>query len=84
MFKTVTAAMLSGFLLSVSPYIAAAAEPKKSPGGTSDGAMVIVVKATNACFSDMVRVTGFLVPPRDVSAPLRRNDSNGTGAVRRP
>lgn len=65
MFKTVTAATLSGFLLTVSPYIAAAAEPKKSPGGTSDGAMVIVVKATNACFSDMVRVTGFLVPRRE-------------------
>ncbi len=26
------------------------------------GALVIVVRATNACFSDMVRVTGFLVP----------------------
>jgi multidrug efflux pump subunit AcrA (membrane-fusion protein) len=34
-----------------------AAEP-----AASTGAMVIVVRATYACFSDMVRVTGFLVP----------------------
>jgi multidrug efflux pump subunit AcrA (membrane-fusion protein) len=29
------------------------------------GAVVIVTKATSACFSDMVRVTGFLVPHRE-------------------
>lgn len=29
------------------------------------GARVIVTKATSACFSDMVRVTGFLVPHRE-------------------
>jgi multidrug efflux pump subunit AcrA (membrane-fusion protein) len=34
-----------------------AAEP-----AAPSGALVIVVQATNACFSDMVRVTGFLVP----------------------
>ena len=28
------------------------------------GASVIVVKATTACFSDMVRVAGYLVPRR--------------------
>jgi multidrug efflux pump subunit AcrA (membrane-fusion protein) len=33
--------------------------------GQSDGALVTVAKATNACFSDMVRVTGFVVPRRE-------------------
>src|ERR1700675_869601 len=28
-------------------------------------ALVIVTKSTNACFSDMVRVTGFVVPRRE-------------------
>ena len=28
-------------------------------------ALVIVTKSTNACFSDLVRVTGFIVPRRD-------------------
>ncbi len=34
------------------------AEEKDTPGQ----ALVIVTKSTNACFSDMVRVTGFIVP----------------------
>ena len=33
--------------------------------GLQGGALVIVTKATSACFSDMVRVTGFLVPHRE-------------------
>jgi len=32
---------------------------------TPSNALVIVVKSTNACFSDMVRVTGFIVPRRE-------------------
>jgi multidrug efflux pump subunit AcrA (membrane-fusion protein) len=32
---------------------------------TPTNAMVIVTKSTNACFSDMVRVTGFIVPRRE-------------------
>jgi len=32
---------------------------------TSGNALVIVTKTTNACFSDMVRVTGFIVPRRE-------------------
>src|ERR1700748_1168000 len=28
-------------------------------------ALVVVTKSTNACFSDLVRVTGFLVPRRE-------------------
>ncbi|MET4804339.1 efflux RND transporter periplasmic adaptor subunit [Bradyrhizobium sp. LB11.1] len=36
-------------------------EPKETPGE----ALVIVTKSTNACFSDLVRVTGFFVPRRE-------------------
>src|SRR3954469_14423168 len=36
-------------------------EKKETPGQ----AQVIVTKSTNACFSDMVRVTGFIVPRRE-------------------
>ncbi|MGA9090225.1 MAG: efflux transporter periplasmic adaptor subunit, partial [Bradyrhizobium sp.] len=36
-------------------------EEKETPGT----ALVIVAKATNACFSDLVRVTGFIVPRRE-------------------
>ena len=38
-----------------------AAEPQASPAGV---ATVTVAKATSACFSDMVRVTGFIVPKK--------------------
>ncbi|PJG50293.1 efflux transporter periplasmic adaptor subunit [Bradyrhizobium forestalis] len=37
------------------------AEPKE----TTSAALVIVTKSTNACFSDLVRVTGFFVPRRE-------------------
>jgi multidrug efflux pump subunit AcrA (membrane-fusion protein) len=36
-------------------------EEKETPGT----ALVIVTKSTNACFSDLVRVTGFVVPRRE-------------------
>jgi multidrug efflux pump subunit AcrA (membrane-fusion protein) len=36
-------------------------EEKETPGT----ALVIVAKSTNACFSDLVRVTGFIVPRRE-------------------
>src|ERR1700694_664041 len=32
---------------------------------TPSNAMVIVTKSTKACFSDLVRVTGFIVPRRE-------------------
>src|SRR5450432_1936555 len=32
---------------------------------TPSRALVIVTKSTNACFSDLVRVTGFIVPRRE-------------------
>ena len=36
-------------------------EEKDTPGQ----ALVVVTKSTNACFSDLVRVTGFVVPRRE-------------------
>src|SRR5437868_7380706 len=36
-------------------------EEKETPGQ----ALVVVTKSTNACFSDLVRVTGFVVPKRE-------------------
>src|ERR1700738_1443320 len=39
--------------------------PRPEEKGTSSNALVIVAKATNACFSDLVRVTGFIVPRRE-------------------
>jgi multidrug efflux pump subunit AcrA (membrane-fusion protein) len=36
-------------------------EQKETPGQ----ALVVVTKSTNACFSDLVRVTGFVVPRRE-------------------
>ena len=32
---------------------------------TTSKALVMVTKSTNACFSDLVRVTGFVVPRRE-------------------
>ncbi len=48
-------------VLACGPRVAGAAEER----GLQGGALVIVTKATSACFSDMVRVTGFLVPHRE-------------------
>lgn len=42
---------------------ARAADPP--PAAATAGAHVIVARATNACFSDMVRVTGFIVPRKE-------------------
>jgi multidrug efflux pump subunit AcrA (membrane-fusion protein) len=38
---------------------------RSEPTETPSKALVIVAKATNACFSDLVRVTGFIVPRRE-------------------
>jgi multidrug efflux pump subunit AcrA (membrane-fusion protein) len=63
MRKTFTSAALSSTLLIALAPLALGAEEKKKDAPA--GAIVMVVKATNACFSDMVRVTGFLVPRRE-------------------
>src|SRR6267378_6584183 len=39
--------------------------PRPVEKDTSSNALVIVAKSTNACFSDLVRVTGFIVPRRE-------------------
>lgn len=63
--STMTA--LAGLLL-VGATVRAADEP---PGGAS----VVVARAVNACFSDMVRVTGFVVAKREAVANV---DSEGS------
>jgi hypothetical protein len=55
-------------------------EEKDTPGQ----ALVIVTKSTNACFSDMVRVTGFIVPRRERrSASIRRAPASPTCSSRK-
>ena len=65
MRKSFSSAVLSSVLLVALAPLAQAAEKKKDAPGSAQGAIVMVVKATNAYFSDMVRVTGFLVPRRE-------------------
>src|SRR5215468_8213819 len=45
--------------------------PQRDKPETAGQAQVVVAKTVNACFSDMVRVTGFIVPKREavVGAP---------------
>ena len=46
-------------------------------------ALVVVTKSTNACFSDLVRVTGFVGPRREaVSAPTRKAPRSPISSVR--
>ncbi|MBR1272794.1 efflux RND transporter periplasmic adaptor subunit [Bradyrhizobium sp. AUGA SZCCT0222] len=49
-------------------------EPKDAPSQ----ALVIVTKSTNACFSDMVRVTGFIVPRREAQVGVDQEGSRVT------
>jgi multidrug efflux pump subunit AcrA (membrane-fusion protein) len=49
-------------------------EEKQTPGQ----ALVIVTKSTNACFSDMVRVTGFIVPRREAQVGVDQEGSKVT------
>ncbi len=49
-------------------------EEKDTPGQ----ALVIVTKSTNACFSDMVRVTGFIVPRREAQVGVDQEGSRVT------
>jgi len=49
-------------------------EEKDTPGQ----ALVIVTKSTNACFSDMVRVTGFIVPRREAQVGVDQEGSKVT------
>ena len=49
-------------------------EAKETPGQ----ALVIVAKTVNACFSDMVRVTGFIVPRREAVVGVDQEGSKVT------
>src|SRR5438270_310449 len=49
-------------------------EAKETPGQ----ALVIVTKSSNACFSDMVRVTGFIVPRREAQVGVDQEGSKVT------
>ncbi len=67
--------MLSAYLKPATAVIVVAAlgggwywvehRPRPEEQDTPGNALVIVTKSTNACFSDMVRVTGFIVPRRE-------------------
>ena len=46
--------------------------------GTPSSALVVVTKATNACFSDLVRVTGFIVPRREAVVGVEQEGSKVT------
>jgi multidrug efflux pump subunit AcrA (membrane-fusion protein) len=48
---------------------------------TSSQALVIVTKSTNACFSDMVRVTGFIVPRREAQVGVDQEGSRVTDVL---
>ncbi|MET0879518.1 MAG: efflux RND transporter periplasmic adaptor subunit [Tardiphaga sp.] len=53
------------------------AQAADAPSGAAspNGAMVLAAKATNACFSDMVRVTGFIVPRREAQVGVETEGS---------
>mgnify|MGYP000288189537 CR=1 FL=1 len=58
--------------------LGAAEEPASaSPGG----AIVLVTKATSACFSDQVRVTGFLVPRREALLSVEQEGNKVTDVL---
>src|SRR5882757_1111409 len=45
---------------------------------TAGQALVVVTKSTNACFSDLVRVTGFIVPRREAQVNVDQEGSKVT------
>ncbi len=49
--------------------------PRPEEKETPSNALVIVTKSTNACFSDLVRVTGFIVPRREAVAGVDQEGS---------
>jgi multidrug efflux pump subunit AcrA (membrane-fusion protein) len=52
--------------------------PRPVEKDTSSNALVIVAKTTNACFSDLVRVTGFIVPRREAVVGVDQEGSKVT------
>src|SRR6202166_5230475 len=52
--------------------------PRPEEKDTPSKALVTVAKATNACFSDLVRVTGFIVPRREAVVGVDQEGSRVT------
>src|SRR6202163_4533481 len=52
--------------------------PHAEEKDTPSNALVIVTKSTNACFSDLVRVTGFVVPRREAVVGVDQEGSRVT------
>jgi len=52
--------------------------PRPEEKETPTNALVIVTKTTNACFSDLVRVTGFIVPRREAVVGVDHEGSRVT------
>ncbi|WP_291855515.1 efflux RND transporter periplasmic adaptor subunit [Bradyrhizobium sp.] len=52
--------------------------PRPKEKDTAGQALVIVTKSANACFSDMVRVTGFIVPRREAQVGVDQEGSRVT------
>ncbi len=52
-------------------------EERETPGE----ALVVVTKSTNACFSDLVRVTGFVVPRREAVVGVDQEGSRVTDVL---
>src|SRR6201991_4155090 len=53
------------FVILVGGYYYWEHRPHREKPETTGQALVVVAKTVNACFSDMVRVTGFIVPKRE-------------------
>jgi multidrug efflux pump subunit AcrA (membrane-fusion protein) len=55
--------------------------PRVEEKETPSTALVVVTKATNACFSDLVRVTGFIVPRREAVVGADQEGSKVTDVL---
>src|ERR1700742_354594 len=55
--------------------------PRVEEKETPSNALVVVTKATNACFSDLVRVTGFIVPRREAVVGADQEGSKVTDVL---
>jgi multidrug efflux pump subunit AcrA (membrane-fusion protein) len=55
--------------------------PRAEEKETPSSALVVVTKSSNACFSDMVRVTGFIVPRREAVVGVDQEGSRVTDVL---
>jgi len=60
----VAVGLMAGAGLAAAPLLGVVSKPVFAQAEAPAGAVVAVVRATTACFSDMVRVAGYLVPRR--------------------